>query len=63
MILAGLERGLTMTDIRKMQVGQLVDFCISYNERQEEAQKRAEKEEAKSRKRKATQNDINAFFG
>lgn len=52
-----------MADVRRMQLGQLVDFCITYNERQEEAQKRAEKEEAKSRKRKATQNDINAFFG
>jgi len=52
-----------MTDIRRMQLGQVVDFCISYNERQnrtEKAQKRAEKQ---GNKRKASQNDINAFFG
>ena len=52
-----------MSDIRRMQLGQVVDFVMAYNERQkaaEKAQKRAEKEGSK---RKATQNDINAFFG
>lgn len=52
-----------MSDIRTMQLGQVVDFCVSYNERQkatEKAQKRAEKH---GTKHKATQNDINAFFG
>lgn len=52
-----------MTDIRRMQLGQVVDFVISYNERQkrsEKAQKRAEK---RGNRRKATQNDINSFFG
>lgn len=42
-----------------MTVGQVVDFVIAYNQRQ----KTAEKEEKKAIKRKATQNDINAFFG
>ena len=52
-----------MTDIRRMQLGQVVDFVIAYNERQkalERAQKHAEKH---GTKRKASQNDINAFFG
>ncbi len=48
-----------MSDIRRMQLGQVVDFVIAYNERQKEA----EKSEKQERKRKATQNDINAFFG
>ena len=52
-----------MTDIRKMQVGQVVDFCISYNERQRQAERKAKHEEKHGRKRKANQNDINAFFG
>jgi hypothetical protein len=52
-----------MSDIRRMQVGQVVDFVIAYNERQERAEKRAKKEEKKGRKRKANQDDINAFFG
>ena len=29
-----------MADIRRMQLGQVVDFCIAYNERREEAEKR-----------------------
>lgn len=52
-----------MTDIRKMQVGQLVDFCISYNERLKASQKAEKRAETKEKKRKASQNDINAFFG
>lgn len=52
-----------MSDIRRMQLGQVVDFVISFNERQERAEKRAKKEEKKGRKRKANQDDINAFFG
>lgn len=46
-----------MHDIRNMQLGQVVDFVIDYNERN----KQAEKE--KKKKRKASQGDINAFFG
>ena len=46
-----------------MQLGQLVDFCIAYNERQETAEKKQAQEEKKSRKRRATQGDINLFFG
>ena len=52
-----------MTDIKKMQIGQVVDFCISYNERQKAAQKAQKYAEKHGTKRKATQNDINAFFG
>lgn len=52
-----------MSDIRRMQLGQVVDFIIAYNERQKEAEKEAKKEEKRARKRKATQNDINSFFG
>ena len=63
MILAGLERGLTMADIRTMQMGQVVDFVIAYNERQEKAEKRAKREEKRGHKRKASQNDINSYFG
>lgn len=61
--MAGLERGLTMSDIRQMQIGQVVDFCIAYNERQEKAEKRAEQKAKKGDRRRATQTDINAFFG
>ena len=62
-ILAGLERGLTMDAIRRMQLGQVVDFCIAYNERQERAERLAKAREKKGKKRRAGQSDINAFFG
>lgn len=52
-----------MSDIRKMQVGQVVDFCIAYNDREKAAQKAQKRAETGKSKRKATQNDINAFFG
>ena len=52
-----------MSDIKKMQIGQIVDFCISYNERQKQAEKQEKKEQKFGKKRKASQNDINAFFG
>ena len=62
-ILAGLERGLTMSDLRRMQVGQVVDFTIAYNNRQKAAEKAQKLAEKRGTKRKASQNDINAFFG
>ena len=52
-----------MSDIRKMQLGQVVDFVIAYNERQKEAEKALKRAEKRGNKRKGTQNDINAFFG
>ena len=52
-----------MSDIRRMQLGQVVDFCIAYNERQEEAERAQKHAEKHGTKRKASQNDINAFFG
>lgn len=50
-----------MQDVRRMQLGQVVDFVITYNERQKAAEKAAE-QKAPTRRR-ATQADINAFFG
>lgn len=52
-----------MADIRKMQIGQVVDYVISYNERQEKAEKQNERDEKRGKRRRATQNDINSFFG
>ena len=46
-----------------MQLGQVVDFVIAYNDRQKAAEKAAKKAEKTSHRRKATQNDINAFLG
>ena len=46
-----------------MQLGQVVDFIIAHNERQREAEEAEELTKNKPRRRKATQADINAFFG
>ena len=52
-----------MSDIRRMQLGQVVDFVMAYNERQKAAEKAQKRAEKYGTTRKATQNDINAFFG
>ena len=52
-----------MTDIRRMQLGQVVDFVIAYNQRIKAAEKAQKWAEKHGTTRKATQNDINAFFG
>lgn len=52
-----------MSDIRRMQLGQVVDFVIAYNERMKAAEKAHKRAEKRGSKRKGTQNDINAFFG
>ena len=62
-IIAGLERGLSMQDVRVMQIGQLIDFIEVYNARQKEAEKAQIREETRGKRRKATQNDIDSFFG
>jgi hypothetical protein len=56
-----------MEDIVSMPLGQVVDFCIDYNERQKQA--RAEEEEEAKKKEKpvtkyrlATQEEIDAYF-
>lgn len=54
-ILAGIERGLSYEAVQKMTIGQVVDFCVEYNQRQ--------KKENVPKQKKATQTDIDAFFG
>lgn len=44
-----------------MQLGQVVDYCIDYNKRREAADPEAKKQ--RPSKRKATQGDIDSFFG
>ena len=52
-----------MSDIRNMQLGQVVDFIITYNERQKAAEKAENRPQRREKPRKANQDDINAFFG
>lgn len=54
-ILAGIERGLQYSEMEGMTIGQVVDFCIEYNNRN--------KEKKKPNRRKATRDDYRLFFG
>lgn len=45
-----------------MTVGQIVDFCVDYNDRHKEAPK-DKKGKTKPKKRRATQAEIDAFLG
>lgn len=65
--MAATSRGLTMTDIRRMTLGQVVDYCIEWQNLQEtpeagKKQKQKQKQK-KGRKRKATQADWDSFLG
>ena len=62
-ILAGVERGIDIQTIKGMTIGEAVDLCIDYNERQEESEKSEAENESKGNRRKATQADWDSFFG
>lgn len=51
-----------MSDIRRLQVGQVVDFVIAYNERHEDEIEQGDPEK-KPKMRLATQAEIDAFLG
>lgn len=55
-MMAGIERGLSFESIQKMTIGQVVDFCIEYNNRNKEDKKKTDR-------RKATREDVRLFFG
>lgn len=47
-----------MSDMRRMDIGQIVDYCIEFNEAHE-----TKDDKRKDTRRSATQADWNAFFG
>lgn len=53
-----ITRGLSLTDLEKMTVGQLVDFCITYNE---SMKPKDEKKKEETKIRRATQKDFDRF--
>lgn len=59
--MASLERGLAMQDIRRLQLGQVVDFVIDYNQRQKEAQETAERRSKAKHYRLATKDEVDAL--
>lgn len=59
MLIAGQRRGVSWEAMQHMTLGALVDYCTEYDNQQA----RAEKETKRPTKRRATQADIDAFFG
>lgn len=61
-ILAGLERGLTVQDLRRLQLGQVVDFVIEYNERQKRSERHSERKRAVKHYRLATKEETDMML-
>ena len=51
-----------MQDIKRIQLGQVVDFCIDYNQRQKEAEEKAERRSKAKHYRLATKDEVDAFL-
>jgi len=52
-----------MSDVRRMQLGQVVDFVIEYNKRQKRAEEAAEHAKTVKHYRRASQAEIDNFLG
>ena len=66
-LIAGIDRGLTLDGALAMDLGALLDYCIEWNEihgiREEQAVDSKKNKEEKPRVRNATQADINKLLG
>lgn len=51
-----------MQEMRKLSLGQLVDFVIDYNQRQKEAEEKAERRSKAKHYRLATKDEVDAFL-
>lgn len=58
-VIGGLDKGLLLSDIKNMELGQLIDFIVDYNKQYEKAERNSQQ----GKKRKATQADWDAFWG
>lgn len=61
-IMAGLERGLTIQDIRELSLGRVVDFVIDYNKRRKDAEEKAEQKSKAKHYRLASKNEVDAWL-
>lgn len=58
-MIAGSHRGLDYNAMTRMTLGAIVDYCVEYDNQQTTAEKAQEKPKV----RRATQAEIDAFFG
>ena len=59
-MISAVDRGLTPSDVNQMDIGHILDYCILYNEMHDLG---GDGEKEKTKKRKATQADWDAFLG
>ncbi len=57
-MIAGQRRGVSYEAMQHMTLGGLVDYCTEYDNQEERSRK-----DSKPKKRRATQADIDAYFG
>lgn len=55
-----IDRGLQPSDVKQMDLGHIIDYCIEYNRLHDLGE---DDKEDKPKKRKANQRDWDAFFG
>lgn len=60
-MISAIDRGLAPSDVKLMDVGQILDYCILYNEMH--GLNGSDETEKKEKKRKATQADWDALLG
>lgn len=53
---------MTMADLKELQLGDLVDFVIDYNERQKQGKEQEEKAKATTHYRLATPEEMSSHF-
>ena len=51
-----------MQDVRRMQLGEVVDFCIDYNSRQKQAEKTTERKRTVKHYRLATPEEVDGLL-
>ena len=63
--IAGIDRGLSLDAIERMELGQLIDFILEYNKMHDIDTDPTGGKSGKDapKRRKATQADIDAFWG
>lgn len=61
--IAGVDRGLNIEAIQQMEIGQVVDYAIEWNKAHKIDDDAGHTGRKKPRRRKATQADIDAFWG
>lgn len=59
MIIAAQRRGLEYALMEHMTLGQIVDYCVEYDRQMNSGEKKKET----PKKHRATQAEINAYFG